>query len=142
MKTKKIRNEIEAKGVELVPGVKELFSELEKRKIKYIICSGGKGEHVEELLKQHNIQHIESFGREIYEKRKPHPDAFLEGLKRLKLSPEEVIVFEDSYSGIQSGLAAGCRVFGVNTNEHENCSDLKVESILRDFTEFDLKYLD
>ena len=139
--SKEIREIIEDKGVELVAGFKELIKELDRREIKYLICSGGRGDHVQDLLKQHNLEDIDGFGREDYENRKPAPDAFLEGLKRLQLSPEEVIIFEDSYSGIQSGIATGCRVFGVNTNEHEQCSELAVEKILKDFTEFDLSYL-
>lgn len=44
------------------------------------------------------------------ENHKPHPDAYLYALKKLDLSPNDCIVFEDSLPGVQAGLAAGCRV--------------------------------
>ena len=45
---------------------------------------------------------------------KPHPDIYLEAIKRLELNPEEVLVVEDSINGMNAGLSAGCSVLGVN----------------------------
>ena len=42
------------------------------------------------------------------ERRKPHPDIFLEAARRLNLPPENCLVVEDSTSGLAAGLAAGC----------------------------------
>ncbi len=141
LKSKKIRNDIEKKGVDLMPGFRELIEELENLNIKYIICSGGQGEHVKELLKQHNLSKIPHFGREAYENRKPAPDAFLEGLKRIDTKPEETIVFEDSKTGIEAAIKCGCRVFGVNTNPAEKVEQLDIEENLEDFREFDFEIL-
>ncbi len=49
------------------------------------------------------------------ERRKPHPDIFLEAAKRIGLSPESCLVVEDSTSGLAAGLSAGCRVLGLCT---------------------------
>lgn len=49
------------------------------------------------------------------EKRKPHPDIFLEAAARIGLSPDVCLVVEDSTSGLAAGLAAGCRVLGLCT---------------------------
>lgn len=46
-------------------------------------------------------------------KGKPSPDVFLVTAQRLGISPEEVIVFEDSSSGIGAACAAGMRVIVV-----------------------------
>lgn len=52
------------------------------------------------------------------ERRKPHPDIFLEAARRIGLPPEHCLVVEDSTSGLAAGLAAGCRVLGLcTTNE-------------------------
>lgn len=44
---------------------------------------------------------------------KPHPEPYQIALSRLGVQPPEAVVFEDSASGIQSGLDAGCRVVTV-----------------------------
>jgi len=44
---------------------------------------------------------------------KPHPEPYQLALTRLKIQPDEAVVFEDSASGIRSGLDAGCRVVTV-----------------------------
>jgi len=41
---------------------------------------------------------------------KPSPDPFLCGAKHLRVAPSDCIVFEDSQAGVESALAAGCRV--------------------------------
>lgn len=45
---------------------------------------------------------------------KPHPEPYQLALARLGVQPSEAIVFEDSASGIRSGLDSGCRVVTVN----------------------------
>jgi beta-phosphoglucomutase family hydrolase len=46
---------------------------------------------------------------------KPHPDVFLRAAELLGTSPEFCVVFEDSHTGVQAGLAAGMRVVGLTT---------------------------
>jgi HAD superfamily hydrolase (TIGR01509 family) len=45
---------------------------------------------------------------------KPHPEPYQLAMARLGVQPREAIVFEDSMSGIRSGLDAGCRVVTVH----------------------------
>ena len=45
---------------------------------------------------------------------KPAPDIYLEAARRLGLSPEECLVFEDVPAGIAAGKAAGMRVCAVD----------------------------
>ena len=44
---------------------------------------------------------------------KPDPECYLLAAERLGVSAEDCVVFEDSPSGIQSGLRAGMRVIAV-----------------------------
>jgi beta-phosphoglucomutase family hydrolase len=46
---------------------------------------------------------------------KPFPDIYLSAAQQLGVSPERCIVFEDSPTGAEAGLAAGMRVVGVET---------------------------
>ncbi|MEK9196285.1 MAG: HAD family phosphatase [Patescibacteria group bacterium] len=47
---------------------------------------------------------------------KPHPEPYLRAIKNLSVKPEDTLVVEDSNSGIESGLAAGCMVLGIATS--------------------------
>ena len=50
---------------------------------------------------------------EMVERGKPDPEPYRRGAEVLGLSPENCIVVEDAVSGVMSGVAAGCRVLGV-----------------------------
>ena len=50
---------------------------------------------------------------------KPDPEVFLRAAEALGARPGECIVFEDSYTGVQAGVAAGMRVVGVATTHPE-----------------------
>jgi beta-phosphoglucomutase len=46
------------------------------------------------------------------EEHKPRPEPYLYAMKKLNLKPENCVIFEDSLTGVQAGIAAGCRVIG------------------------------
>ena len=51
---------------------------------------------------------------------KPSPDCYLRGADRFGASPEECVVFEDSFNGLRSGRSAGMFVVGLaTTNSRE-----------------------
>ena len=62
---------------------------------------------------------------------KPDPMCYLLAAKDLNVSPEDCIVFEDSFNGIQSGKDAGMRVIGT-TNPAESLRD-KVYEVIPNF---------
>lgn len=52
------------------------------------------------------------------ERAKPHPDPYLVGLERIGLSGTgDVVVFEDSPSGVRAGVAAGLPVVALATTQ-------------------------
>lgn len=52
---------------------------------------------------------------EDFSRSKPDPDCYLKGAARLGASPEECIVFEDSFNGLRAGRSAGMTVVGLAT---------------------------
>ena len=61
---------------------------------------------------------------------KPDPMCYLLAAKDLNVSPEDCIVFEDSFNGTQSGKDAGMRVIGLSTtNPAESLRDQVYEVI-------------
>lgn len=70
---------------------------------------------------------------EDFERSKPDPECYLKGAKVFNFSPEECIVFEDSFNGLKSGKAAGMRVIGLaTTNSKESISPLS-DYVVSDF---------
>jgi beta-phosphoglucomutase-like phosphatase (HAD superfamily) len=75
---------------------------------------------------------------------KPFPDPYLMAAERMRESPEDCVVFEDSLTGISSAREAGCAVIAVphyiEVAEAKNLKVIKsLESVdshmLRDFYE-------
>lgn len=73
-------------------------------------------------------------GAEDYPRSKPAPDGYQLAMKHLSSDPSRVLIFEDSYAGITSGIAAGAWVvaitgtnhFGQNTSAaHHKIEDLR-----------------
>ncbi|MEV8443520.1 HAD family phosphatase [Actinosynnema sp. NPDC051121] len=62
---------------------------------------------------------------------KPHPEPYLKACSRLGLPPDEVVVFEDSVSGVRSAVDAGAWCIGVGS---EDLGDTGVLLTVPDFT--------
>jgi HAD superfamily hydrolase (TIGR01509 family) len=65
---------------------------------------------------------------------KPHPDPYLEAARRLKVAPERCLAIEDSPTGAESAIAAGCYTIAVPSlplpaerfqHAHQRMSDLR-----------------
>ena len=52
-------------------------------------------------------------GGDDVERSKPHPEPYLAAAAALGLAPEQCLVLEDSPTGVQSAMTAGCRVVGI-----------------------------
>lgn len=52
---------------------------------------------------------------EDFERSKPDPDCYYKGAAALGVSPDECVVFEDSFNGLKSGRAAGMTIVGLST---------------------------
>ncbi len=72
---------------------------------------------------------------------KPHPMCFLLGAKDLGALPDQCIVFEDSFQGIDAGNAAGMKVVGLSTTNPESAIQNKVWKVIPDFRELTLEDL-
>ena len=99
-------------------GVKDMLHALHNRGIVLAICSAADLRKV-----RYNIQAIgvdESLfsalvtGSDV-ERKKPFPDIYLEGARRIDMDPKDCLVVEDAISGIQAAHAAGMDAVGVPT---------------------------
>lgn len=93
-------------------GLRDFLKSLKAEGILMAVVSSSAQDYVEYVLDQLEIREYFDLyiGREAAEHSKPAPDLYLEAVRRLGIRAEEAVVLEDSYNGIQAGLAAGCRV--------------------------------
>ena len=103
---------------EVPEGVKEMLTALHEKGLVLAVCSAADLRKV-----KYNIQTIgvdESIftalvtGSDV-ERKKPFPDIYLEGARRVGIDPKDCLVVEDAVSGIQAAHAAGMDAVGVPT---------------------------
>jgi HAD superfamily hydrolase (TIGR01509 family) len=97
-------------------GVKEMLEQLHSQGIVLAVCSAADLRKV-----KYNLQAIgvdESLftalvtGSDV-ERKKPFPDIYLEGARRIGMDPKDCLVVEDAISGIQAAHAAGMDAVGI-----------------------------
>lgn len=121
-------------------GVKEMLQTLHSKGLVLAVCSAADLRKV-----RYNIQAIgvdESIftalvtGSDVARK-KPFPDIYLEGARRVGIAPEDCLVVEDAISGIQAAHAAGMEAVGVPTTFSKDALKEKVnpEYILNEIKE-------
>ena len=114
MKLRQLREDnffqaLEAGQVELKPYAREIIEFLKKENIKVGLVSStykGKGRRVLEYFRLLEKFDFTVFGDEV-KNVKPSPEIYIEALKRSQEKISDILVFEDSVSGVESAKAAG-----------------------------------
>jgi HAD superfamily hydrolase (TIGR01509 family) len=98
-----------------IPGLPEF---LERHKnLPMAIGSNAEQANIDFILDSFGLRHyfkVTVNGQQV-DRPKPFPDIYLKAAELLGLEPRECIVFEDSPTGAQAGMAAGMRVVAVET---------------------------
>ena len=96
-------------GVDLKPGVLELFQYLKENGYKIGLATSTQQDRAQRNLKNAGI--FEVFDKIVYgsmvEHGKPEPDIYLKACRELGVEPSEAIGIEDSINGVKSSSAAG-----------------------------------
>lgn len=93
-----------------LPGAAELVEYLYSQKILLAIASGSPHALIEKNLRRKGLDKFFSaiIGGDDISRGKPNPDMFLAAAEKLKISPRDCYVFEDSFNGIRAAHAAEC----------------------------------
>lgn len=118
---RKARMFAELKGqIPFFPGARELVRDLRREEVLLGIASGARGSEIEDLLEAGGLRDafVAIVGADNVERTKPHPDPYLEALRRLQpsapgLEAGDCVAIEDTPPGIAAALAAGMIVVGV-----------------------------
>ena len=123
---------------EYIPGALEFMQELKKRGIRSAIVTSSNDIKMSNAYAAHPELHdlVDAvLTSEHFSKSKPDPECFLKGMEVLGATPQETIVFEDSFHGIAAGRASGAKVIGLaTTNKREALTPL-CDMVIDDFTQ-------
>lgn len=124
---------------EYIPGVVDFMKDLRAHGVKMAIVTSSNDLKMANVYKAHpelkeRVDRI--LTAEMFTRSKPAPDCFLLGAEVFGTVPQNCVVFEDSFHGLEAGNAAGMAVVGLcTTNPKEAIAD-KCKLVMPDFTAF------
>ena len=123
-----------------IPGAYEFLQELRAKGIRCAIVTSSNDIKMTNVYAAHpelNDLVDAVLTSEHFSKSKPDPECFIKGMEVLGGTPDETIVFEDSFHGISAGRASGAYVVGLaTTNKSEALAPL-CDMVIDDFTSID-----
>ena len=127
-----------------IPGALEFMQELKRRGIRSAIVTSSNDIKMSNAYAAHPelLEIVDTvLTSEHFSKSKPDPECFLKGMEVLGATPQETIVFEDSFHGIAAGRASGAKVIGLaTTNKREALTPL-CDMVIDDFTQITVEDL-
>jgi beta-phosphoglucomutase len=105
----------------ITPGLFEFLKFLRRENKKLAVVSASEDIIVSETLLCFDIHtHVHlQMGRNQTVLTKPHPDPYIEGMKRLQVYSHETLIFEDSPTGLKSAKLSNAEVVRVTAFMHE-----------------------
>ena len=109
-----------------ITGFEDFIKNIRSKGIKTAVVTSSNLEKMQNVYKKHpefKDYFDEILTSEDFEESKPSPDCYLKAAARFDVSPQECVVFEDSFNGLRSGIASKARVIGLATTN--SISELK-----------------
>ncbi|MEB3280336.1 MAG: HAD family hydrolase [Lyngbya sp.] len=122
LKTQYYRDLLASGAIPLRPGVKRLIEAAKTAGLRLAIATTSALPNVMALLeKTLNPDWFEVIGAgDIVPAKKPAPDIYYYVLEKLELTPQDCLVFEDSYHGLQAAKQAGLKTIVTVNNYTQN----------------------
>lgn len=122
---------------DILPGVSRIMDHLIDRKVPVALGSASKNARsILEKVNLHRQFDVVVDGNDV-SKAKPDPEVFLIAAEKLKVEPQNCIVFEDSLAGVQAANIAG--MLSVGIGDRKVLSD--ADYVFKDFTEIDTEFI-
>ena len=121
---KPIYEKLFSKDLKMIPGAAELVGRFKAKNIPLGIVSSNNLYSIKAGLKNFGLEKEFEFiiSPQDCEFIKPHPAPYLKAVEMLGLSADQVLVIEDSDTGVESAKAAGCKVIAL-PNEFTEAED-------------------
>ena len=109
---------IYAPHVDPIAGFMPFINNLNANGVKLGVATSAPLANLELILSKVLVRDLlgSILGSEDVKKHKPDPEVYLKSAANLGVTPEQCVVFEDSFSGVSAGLNAGMKVVGVLTS--------------------------
>lgn len=106
------------------------------KRMPIAVISGSSRQDIVRLLERINLLDTVSFvlGYEDYAKGKPSPDGYRSAAEKLRVRPEQCIVFEDSQPGIRSARSAGMYCVAVRHSQNADQDTSEADWIVDDLS--------
>ena len=107
---------------DFIPGVVDFMKNLREHGVKMAIVTSSNQMKMANVYRAHpELKELVDYilTAEQVKHSKPAPDCFLLGADILGTVPENCVVFEDSFHGLEAGNAAGMLVVGLSTTNSE-----------------------
>jgi pseudouridine 5'-phosphatase len=118
-------------AVHPMPGLISLLAHLHKLGLPLAVGTSSGRAYAERLLKNHGLRDRFAFVlcREDVRRHKPDPEIYRTAAERFGLDPGEVLVLEDTPTGLAAAKAAGTFAVGV-PHDHSPASDLAAADLV------------
>lgn len=127
---------------EYIPGVEAFMEDLRAHGVKIAIVTSSNDKKMSHVYRTHPElkEHVDRIlTADMFEHSKPHSECFLLGAKVFDTVPENCVVFEDSFHGLEAGNRAGMTVIGLaTTNPEEQIKD-KASFVIQNFNGFNFE---
>lgn len=121
---------------DFIPGVVGFMKNLREHGVKMAIVTSSNQMKMANVYRAHpELKELVDYilTAEQVKHSKPAPDCFLLGADILGTVPENCVVFEDSFHGLEAGNAAGMLVVGLSTTNSEEAIRDKCSLVIPDF---------
>lgn len=121
-----------------IAGFEDFIARLRKQDIKTAVVTSSNQQKMDSVYRKHpEFQSLFDaiLTSEDFEYSKPHPDCYLKAAARFAATPEECMVFEDSFNGLKSGRAAGMTVIGLATTNAAEAIAPLCDRVIKDYLE-------
>ena len=123
-----------------VDGFEDFVRDLRQRGIKTAVVTSSNMPKMQSVYRQRpEFRELfdEILTSEDFERSKPDPDCYLKAAQRFGVTPEECVVFEDSFNGLKSGRAAGMTVIGLSTTNAADAIAPLSDQVIPDYLSFE-----
>ena len=122
-----------------IAGFEAFIADLRQHGVKTAVVTSSNQKKMDTVYRNHS-EFRQMFDAiltaEDFDKSKPDPDCYLKGAQRFGATPDECVVFEDSFNGLKSGRAAEMVVVGLSTTNPENEISKFSDIVVNDYKSF------
>ena len=122
----------------LMPGAEDYLKKLRNEGVKTALVTSSNDKKMR-CVRRAMPQFYDLFDvvltSEDFTRSKPFPDCYLKAAEVLDVQPDDCIVFEDAFSGLQAGRDAGMYVIGLATTNPREAIEDKCDRVINSFLE-------